>query len=350
MLCFEVLSVGQVTGEVDEITCSPCNEPGRKLVLVLRRQSCHWEHNDAAALTDTVIHPRDVVAVLRPSENTESGDRIVVVMRYFYHIQERKRFIGCISWSTSLPHEPTKTPEVPDLYFSIDWATLFSLITKTGATRCDIAKIELRRPHPGPRGFEKRSVPPVCGALQTRELYVVYHFLVFIDVFTYRIGHYNSSRKGGEGFYIQPLAGSAKSRKSTSFSRIISAISPGVPVSDVFDRLIDDITNEMPTGRAIITGNGVRRRVFLDAVGLFGDTPGLNALLDVYGHRGLSCCHECYYFAGENAVMHNRYLTKSVGWIQTTVRRTPVWQAAGRSMHPSPVLLQRYVIRKLGTG
>lgn len=57
--------------------------------------------------------------------------------------------------------------------------------------------------------------------------------------------------------------------------------------------ILDDLIEGASKGFDVMDADGVNRKVFLDVVGILGDTPALNASLDVMGHTALACCHLC---------------------------------------------------------
>jgi len=62
----------------------------------------------------------------------------------------------------------------------------------------------------------------------------------------------------------------------------------------------------MEQGAYITDPCGKRRLLFLDLVGVLGDTPGLNKMLDVRGHQGSAFCHKCRYSTADIDLPRNR--------------------------------------------
>ncbi len=143
---------------------------------------------------------------------------------------------------------------------------------------------------------------------------------------------YHSKRGGVEGLYVQPLGIGPSTCNNTCSVRVLSV----VPTTSLFHavgrRLVADLVDGMRRGRTLRTADGILRRVFLDHVAFLGDTPGINAFLDVLGHNGLACCHRCAYRTGNKESFHNYYMSSSVSWHDTTVRRTPHRHDAVRLM------------------
>lgn len=80
--------------------------------------------------------------------------------------------------------------------------------------------------------------------------------------------------------------------------------------------------------------------VFLDLVGVLGDTPGLNIILDVLGHKGNTCCHKCSFDLRKEGPLANPYIAGHGTWSRTASRRTSWRQRALRAMKASGVLME----------
>jgi len=73
----------------------------------------------------------------------------------------------------------------------------------------------------------------------------------------------------------------------------------------------------MIAGISTIDADGQRKRVFLDAVGVVGDTPALDSVLDVKGHKGNAPCHLCNYYKSHPAIIGNEYNGEHGKWFRT---------------------------------
>ena len=73
---------------------------------------------------------------------------------------------------------------------------------------------------------------------------------------------------------MQPLSLATDLRKDSSSARVLSVIPSGFLVSCVLRRLASDVVQGMTCGRAVVDANGQTRRLFLDVVGILGDTVG----------------------------------------------------------------------------
>lgn len=79
--------------------------------------------------------------------------------------------------------------------------------------------------------------------------------------------------------------------------------------------------------------NGEKVHVFLDLVGVLGDTPGLNGILDVLGHNAHSCSHKCSFDIRSDGRLVNPYIANHGSWLRTATRRTSWRHLALRKMN-----------------
>ncbi len=78
-------------------------------------------------------------------------------------------------------------------------------------------------------------------------------------------------------------------------------------LTQCWKKIVDDIIEGMTTGFTEYNSDGNKVRVFLDLVGFIGDTPAINAVLDVLGHTGSACCHLCKFMRKSESIVGSRY-------------------------------------------
>ncbi len=84
-------------------------------------------------------------------------------------------------------------------------------------------------------------------------------------------------------------------RNSPDVCRVLSIIPPGVSAYEVINTLFCDSETGRTEGFLDIDANGIQRLIFLDAVGILGDTPSIDHGLDVAGHTAAAPCQLCNY-------------------------------------------------------
>lgn len=208
-------------------------------------------------------------------------------------------------------------------------------MTQEETGRADIEKVEVVSAHSSPRGPSKYARVPPLGVLANGEPYAVYRFVLYADAFRLHVG----LKASAEGTYIQPLELTADMRNSSSSVRVVSVLPTGASIRDILIRLSEDLEHGASIGHYTVDANGVRRRVFLDLVAISGDTPGIDALLDVKHHSADACCHKCNFEAYTESKLVNGYLRSGVSWSVSACRRTLTRHAAARLMRvPEGVL------------
>ncbi len=258
-----------------------------------------------------ILKPGDILAMLRPScpedfshvsEQTFScaipmltqfsTDRILLIHRFWTESDERSRHILYIPGENILNNQGSSLRLCcsPPLSQSLQ---LYA----------NVRAVSLCAMHPGKRGPERHSPVSSIGTLDNGEKYFIYRFLLYWDGFEVSRGKSASA----EGVYLTCLNLPAQARASSSAVRIVSVTPPGVKSDVVLERLKDDIIRGMTDGFVDIDANGEKRRIFLDLVGFIGDTPALNAALDVLGHNSTSCCHLCRYSRRSSTLVGSRY-------------------------------------------
>lgn len=201
--------------------------------------------------------------------------------------------------------------------------------------RCDVHSINLNQIHNGPRGPDRFQQSDLFGELSDGRKYAIYRFFIYHDGFMCATG----SSATANGMYIQPISLPARFRTDPNAVRIVSITPPGVSISVVLSKLRRDLIKGMTEGRVITDANGVERVVFLHLIGFLGDTPGLNAVLDVGGHSANSFCHRCRIQKQTDQIFGNQF-SADVSWFDTSQRRTACKQIAVRDMKVPDAMLR----------
>ncbi len=81
----------------------------------------------------------------------------------------------------------------------------------------------------------------------------------------------------------------------------------GVRSAPSFDAVEEDLVRGFTEGFVYMDADGTRRRIFLDLVGVVGDAPPVNEVLDVLGHTGNACCHLCHFVRHSETLIGSRY-------------------------------------------
>lgn len=195
--------------------------------------------------------------------------------------------------------------------------------------------------HVGTRGTSRSTAAPIFGKLENGESYVVYRCLLYSDGFILHKG----TQSTYEGLYMQPLCVTADGRRDSSSARTLATIPPGVAVSDVIrHHVVKCVVDGAVRGRRTLDGDGNVVWVFLDVVAVDGDTPGLNALIDVW-HTAQSGCSWCSYDWRQETAAHNKYSGHHGTWLRGAWRRTVVRHRAGRLMKAPAAILRSTGVR-----
>jgi len=238
-----------------------------------------------------LLKPGDIVAVIRvhPLGAAAAADtlhRVYIVHRFWPRPGEVTRHI--IAPTPDIPAPPNSriVPHSQSLFFS-------NISNLQDSRHIDVLKVVVT----GDAGFRSyrnnlRSVPSI-GKLENGEDYFIYRFLLYSDGF-----HINfSDTRSLQGVYLSILNFNEFGRNATTTTRIISVTPHNVSQFAVFDAILDDLRTGCTVGFQAVDANGVQRRIFLDLVAVFGDTPALNYSLDVGGHSSHAPCHLCSFRA-----------------------------------------------------
>lgn len=242
----------------------------------------------------------------------DSASRLFVVSRFWTENCERRRHAFWVAGATVLHQtglQSTCVPETANERNSDDFREssrdqvreLCAPVSRASLRTLfiDVREISQISFHPGARGYSKFTPTSSIGKLRTGEHYFIYRFLFFWDGFEVQTGKPAS----GDGIYLLPLNLPPSCRRNPSAVRVLSLTPPGVKGEEILDRILEDILHGSTTGFADYDAEGTKRRIFLDLVGLIGDTPALNHYLDVVGHNALACCHLCSYIRGPERLL-----------------------------------------------
>lgn len=265
--------------------------------------------------------------MLRPLD-IANDDRILLVFRFLCGLHERPRFMHYVSGQTILPSISGDVIEAKNTIAICSTMALPNLL------RIDVRSLERFLSSPSSPPAPVSPTAPTLGVLSTGERYAIYRFFLYVDGFQMHVGN----RAGAEGIYIQPISISATARNDSSSARVLAIVPAGVDIGLLLNHLVDDIVEGMTSGRLIIDAEGKKRRVFLDLVGILGDTPGLNALLDVTGHTGIAPCHRCSFDKQASDALTNEYLATHGCWSRLATRRTSHRHRAVHLMSASAIV------------
>ncbi len=182
----------------------------------------------------------------------------------------------------------------------------------------DVKTVHLVAQHRGKRGLENFSPVSSTGTLPNGEKYLIYRFLLFWDAFEISEGNSASS----EGFYMISLNLPVHARSSPSAVRVLTFTPPGVKISTVFELIQQDIIKGMTEGYLDYDASGEKRRIFLDLVGFIGDTPALNASLDILSHTATAFCHLCRLRRHSATIVGSKYTHTRFHGLSTSAARS----------------------------
>jgi len=236
---------------------------------------------------ELITKPGDIVARLQVVTNEQTTSEIseisaLLVYRFWRQEEEVQRHLAILKHPASVPPENRLTPT--------NSADTFDSLSETpDHTTATVAKIVLYDNSGTTAYRENIAKIPSIGKLQNEEPYVIYRFLLYHDGFTIS----NHNQKTANGVYIIPLQFNTFGRNTTNVGRVLTLSPPNVSPFAVFETIKDDLSRGTTDGFPGIDANGTRRRVFLDLVGILGDTPAINYGLDVKGQSGAAPCHLC---------------------------------------------------------
>ncbi len=261
-----------------------------------------------SAWTKPLLKPGDVVALIRPLRsrsgstlltNADKDSRILLVYRFWIESDERVRHAIWIPGGVDLTSCCEISHPLDSFCRAFDEpGTHFYL---------PISTVNLIAMHLGRRGPDRFSPVSSIGLLENGEKYCVYRFLLFWDGFEVQTGKSAS----GDGVYLVCLNLPLEARSSPNAVRVVSLTPPGVKAEAAIFSIMDDLKTGMTEGFLDVDATGEKRRIFLDLVGIVGDTPAINAALDVIGHTGSSFCHVCRSVRRSATTIGSRYTSLS---------------------------------------
>ncbi len=262
------------------------------------------------------LKPGDFVVMLRPWSREDSvlqndvscptlltqvdkAARLCVVHRFWTEQDEKSRHAFWVPGGIYLEDLLSSSPIIDSPLHSVS----SPIEEGTRNYLADVSAAHLDAVHPGKRGPEAFEPIISIGKLRNGEPYFIYRFLLFWDGFRLFTG----KQASGDGVYMLCLNLPPTARSSSSAVRIISLTPPGVKLSAVLNRITPDLVRGMTEGILDIDAEGTKRRIFLDMIGVLGDTPALNSVLDVLGHTALACCHLCRFIKGSATITGSKF-------------------------------------------
>eukprot|EP00171_Calliarthron_tuberculosum_P023015 IDg23015t1 len=355
--------------DINEINTTNCSDRDRQLIQILSYTPtegfltvsidgvtvCNQVDQDtdvvhvASDNMRPLLKPGDTVALIRPASShasisglpatevaintseTYSSDRICFVHRFWLNDAERSRFCTWVPGDISIPSRLNSNRHV-----------LFKAISNNPTSyHVDVSQCTLTNPHTNLRGADKYSTTRSSGVLPSGQPYLIYRAVLFWDGFEMFTGKHAS----GDGVYMSCFNIAAQYCNDPSSVRILSLTPPGVKAEFVLSEVMDDIALMSTEGIEVYDAHGTLTRVFFDLVALLGDTPGLNASLDVMGHTASVCCHLCRYHRHSRYPKGPKFCFPNEHGGKTAFART-VWKhRAIRKTNPPDLSL-----KKLGMG
>ncbi len=279
----------------------------------LRRQRQRRVEEAWAGWQKPLLKPGDVVALIAPISCPDrslpsSPARLCLVQRFWTEQEERNRHVFWIPADAAMGDSScVVTPEEVCSTMDMNSAALYR----------HVRRISLFSSPSVTRGYEKFEPVSSQGTLSSGERYFIYRFLLFWDGFEMTSG----KQASGDGFYLTCLNIPQKARSSPNSVRIISLTPPGIKRDVVFKNIQDDIIRGMTEGFSDYDADGMQIRIFLDLVGFIGDTPAINAALDVLGHTGGACCHLCTFKRSPLSLVGGRFTRPVPGGLSSASGR-----------------------------
>ncbi len=275
---------------------------------------------------DVIVKPSDVVVWIHPFDH-RNRSRICVVFR-FWHVAGFRRYFFLLSGSMKTWSTPTTYNTLNNIVMR-DYSN-FPIVRNIASILCDQSP---NNSTPADASSEAKSI----GRLLNGELYFIYRFALFSDGFNPSRSRTNTS---ANGVYIKCLNFPAVHLASQSTVRTLCIAPPGLLAASVFDAISDDLIEGSTAGFTDVDAEGNRRTIFLDLTYVLGDTPALNASLDVRGHTAVAPCHVCKLSRESNGSTNARYAFSYNSSSYTAIRRTSAKHEALRKCNPTYKALQ----------
>lgn len=291
---------------------------------ILRSLQREWDAEGACQTSSPIVQPSDTVAILAPLSSSTS-DRILFVHRFATVLNEQAIFLVRVERKSIDPVISLRCDNPQTLS---DFALETAQWTENRFI-VDYVKCTARAPENEAQALRAKTPDstPILSSLGKDELYVVYKFVRYLDKFHIHTG--SGASLEGINLYtrVVPI------RKDPSSARFITVLPPGSNALQAMRNFVNDLVHGMTKGSKIIDAAGNQRTIFLDCVGMLGDTPGINGMLDVLGHSHQACCHLCSYFSKSDSPLINGYVRRDGTSARTYARRTIWRQNAVRSMN-----------------
>jgi len=234
-----------------------------------------------------LLKPGDICVSL--SFITEAGanlalfsSTVLLVYRFWVDGNEDRRHILHLAQDVEAPPGQRTTTDNMSEYFS--------LLTDDGNTRhIAVARVVLHNNDASRFANEGTQRIPSTGQLANGENYFIYRFNIYTDGFMPSAHDAISLH----GVYISVLNFGVHAHISTDSTRIVSLTSDDVTPYSIHEAIRADVEVGTTTGFPAFDANGNPCRIFLDVVGITGDTPALNYALDIRGLRNICPCHRC---------------------------------------------------------
>ena len=271
---------------------------------------------------ETILKPSDLVVLLRPfnpcgtreNATAEQINYLCIVYRFWIVPEERDLFMFGLNSELLRVCRKDEFDEI--------LRTSVPLLFQLGKSRLvSVIRVEkvlggyLTRP---------KKVAADSGILKNGDLYFVARFLLYTD--GYSVSSVTTASM--EGIYLVTLNFPESSKLSRDIVRVLSVGPPGTSPYEVLSKLENDLKQGATEGFVDFDADGKRRRVFLDCVGIIGDTPALNGGLDVGGHNAQAPCHLCRLHTHSQTNRGSRYsMTPRIGSFSATARSMDRHQA-----------------------
>jgi len=271
------------------------------------------------------LKPGDIVISLRSkitSSPISNSTRLLLVHRFWIEPEEQSRHVVVLNPESMFSVSTNGYPWMEN-FLVLNQSTNASLLYVKNASKLQSSQSS------NSNGYITSA--PTIGKLNNGKPYIIYRYLLFSDGFLSS----KSGKQSSDGIYIVPLNFPIACRKSSSAGRVISLAPPGVSPYSVVRALHDDIIRGSTQGFEVIDGAGTRRMVFTDLVGVFSDTPALNAALDHGGHNGNAPCHLFRCIPNSITRIGSLYANETPTNVIAASRRFFHWQQATRDSNPA---------------
>lgn len=216
------------------------------------------DFNPVANSNTECTKPGDIVAMLAPRRITCHNVRVLLIHRMWPDGGERGRsmcLVGC-------RHDPTGG--VPS------WGRQEALyLGGNGRTRAEVRTVRMKHAGDHRRTLFPTQEAPAYGVNEAGETYVTCRFLLYSDGFA----RDHTSSASVQGVYLQWLNFPENLRNSADTTRVLTLAPPGVRVSSIYRLLAADIRQGRSEGFLSRNPNGQEVRIYLDLIGVVGDTP-----------------------------------------------------------------------------